>query len=134
MLRSDPDNPARPLFQIDASGTLPDAPDGACARPGPQPLLPLPGPVAAGQPRHHALERLRHLDHRGIFPGHADRPSGIDAGHPDGYQLGPELGSDTGEIERHRAFYIFDRTIPVGFVRGQDLNIEKALLLRRYIE
>ena len=59
---------------------------------------------------------------------------GIDANHPDGYQLGPELGSDTGEIERHRAFYIFDRTIPVGFVRGQDLNVEKALLLRRYIE
>ena len=61
-------------------------------------------------------------------------PTVIDAGHPDGYQLGPELGSDTGEVERHRAFYIFDRTIPVGFQRGQDLNIEKGLLLRRYIE
>ena len=58
----------------------------------------------------------------------------VDAAHPDGYQLQAELGSDTGEIERHRAFYIFDRTIPVGFVRGQDLNVEKALLLRRYIE
>ena len=61
-------------------------------------------------------------------------PCNADAGHLDGYQLGPELGSDTGEIERHRAFYIYDRTIPVGFVRGQDTNVEKGLLLRRYIE
>ena len=56
------------------------------------------------------------------------------AAHPDGYQLGRELGSDTGEIERHRAFYIFDRTLPVGFQRGQDLNVEKAILVDRYIE
>ena len=61
-------------------------------------------------------------------------PNGIDAGHPDGYQLGPELGSDTGEIERHRAFYIYDRTIPVGFQRGLDLNVEKGLIVRRFIE
>jgi hypothetical protein len=58
----------------------------------------------------------------------------IDTAHPDGYQLGRELGSDTGEIERHRAFYIFDRTIPVGFQRGQDLNVEKAILVKRFIE
>ncbi|MGA2030904.1 MAG: hypothetical protein ABSG68_01500, partial [Thermoguttaceae bacterium] len=61
-------------------------------------------------------------------------PSGADAQHPDGYQLGPELGADTGEVERHRAFYLIDRTIPVGFLRGQDLNVEKALLLRRFVE
>jgi hypothetical protein len=54
--------------------------------------------------------------------------------YPDGYQLGRELGMDTGEIERHRAFYIFDRTIPVGFQRGQDLNVEKAILVKRFIE
>jgi len=30
----------------------------------------------------------------------------VDAGHPDGYTLGQELGSDTGDIVRHRAFYI----------------------------
>jgi hypothetical protein len=58
----------------------------------------------------------------------------VDAAHPDGYQLGQELGSDTGEIQRHRAFYIFDRTIPVGFQRGQDLNVEKAILVKRFIE
>ena len=53
---------------------------------------------------------------------------------PDGFQLSRELGMDTGEIERHRAFYIFDRSIPVGFQRGQDLNVDKAILVERYIE
>ncbi len=58
----------------------------------------------------------------------------VDAAHPDGYQLGRELGMDTGEIERHRAFFIFDRSIPVGFQRGRDLNVEKAVLVDRFIE
>ena len=58
----------------------------------------------------------------------------VDAAHPDGYELGQELGSDMGEIVRHRAFYMIDRTIPVGFVRGQDLNVEKAIILKRFIE
>ena len=53
---------------------------------------------------------------------------------PDGWYLGRELGIDTGQIERHRAFYIFDRTIPVGFQRGQDLNVNKAILVNRFIE
>lgn len=54
--------------------------------------------------------------------------------YPDGYTLCDELGSDTGNITRHRAFYIFDRTIPVGFERGQNHNVDRAILLRRYIE
>ena len=53
---------------------------------------------------------------------------------PDGYTLGQELGVDTGEIERHRAFYMFDRSIPVGFQRGKDLNVDKAILIERFIE
>ncbi len=67
------------------------------------------------------------------FPNTATA-GGIDAGHPDGYQLGAELGSTTGDIERHRAFYIFDRSIPVGFERGQNHNVNRAILLKRYIE
>lgn len=59
---------------------------------------------------------------------------GVDAAHPDGYMLGQELGIETGEVQRHRAFYIFDRSIPVGFRRGQDLNVEEAVLVRRFIE
>jgi hypothetical protein len=54
--------------------------------------------------------------------------------YPDGFQLGQELGSDTGDITRHRAFYMIDRSIPVGFKRGEDLNTENAILLRRFIE
>ncbi len=61
-------------------------------------------------------------------------PQAVDALHPDGYQLGQELGSDTGEIERHRSFYIIDRSLPVGFIRGEDWNAEKAIILNRYIE
>jgi hypothetical protein len=60
--------------------------------------------------------------------------AGVDAAHPDGYQLGQELGSDSGEIVRHRAFYMIDRSIPVGFQRGQDLNVEKAIILKKFIE
>jgi len=63
------------------------------------------------------------------------RPAGYDTTiYPDGYRLGQELGTDTGEVTRHRAFYIIDRTIPVGFERGYDLNAEKAILLKRFIE
>ena len=56
------------------------------------------------------------------------------AAHADGYQLGAELGSDTGEIVRHRAFYIIDRSIPVGYERGQNHNVNRAILLKRFIE
>ena len=54
--------------------------------------------------------------------------------YPDGYQLGQELGADTGEITRHRAFYIYDRSLPVCFEPGVDHNFDKGILLKRYIE
>jgi hypothetical protein len=54
--------------------------------------------------------------------------------YPDGYELGQEVGLDTGDVKRHKAFYIFDRSIPVGFFRGQDLNFDKGVLIRRFIE
>ena len=52
----------------------------------------------------------------------------------EGYTLGRELGGDTGEVRRHRAFYVIDRSIPVGFQRGKDLNAEKTIVLKRFIE
>ncbi len=58
----------------------------------------------------------------------------VDAAHPDGLRLGPEIGADSGEIVRHRAFYIIDRSVPVGHVPGQKLNAENCVLLRRMIE
>ena len=54
--------------------------------------------------------------------------------YPEGYTLGQELGVDGGDVTRHRAFYVIDRSIPVGFVPGEDLNTEEAILLRRFIE
>jgi hypothetical protein len=61
-------------------------------------------------------------------------PIVLDAGHPDGLRLGQEIGADSGEIIRHRAFYIIDRSVPVGHVPGQKLNSENCILLRRVIE
>lgn len=57
-----------------------------------------------------------------------------DAVHPDGYQLGKEMGSDTGQTTRHRAFYIIDRSIPVAFEPGHNHNVDELILLRRHIE
>lgn len=54
--------------------------------------------------------------------------------YPDGYRLVREVGVDNGQIERHRAFYMIDRTIPVAFERGETHNVENCILLRRFIE
>jgi len=54
--------------------------------------------------------------------------------YPDGYTLGEELGTDTGDTNRQRAFYIIDRTEPVGFKPGEDLNVENMIRVRRRIE
>jgi hypothetical protein len=54
--------------------------------------------------------------------------------YPEGYMLGREVGSETGDIQRHRGFYIIDRSQEVGFKPGEDLNVEKTILLRRRIE
>ncbi|MFP6612439.1 MAG: hypothetical protein VB835_09040, partial [Pirellulales bacterium] len=54
--------------------------------------------------------------------------------YPDGYQIGRELGEDSGDIKRHRAFYMIDRTIPVGYENGHDHNVDEVILLRRPIE
>jgi hypothetical protein len=45
-----------------------------------------------------------------------------------------EAGIDTGEIRRHRGFFIIDRSIPVGFEPGQDHNVRDAILVRRILQ
>jgi hypothetical protein len=60
--------------------------------------------------------------------------NGVDVFHPDGFRVGQELGLDTGQVRRHRAFYMVDRTIPVAFQPGQNHNVDRCVLLRRYIE
>lgn len=60
-------------------------------------------------------------------------PAGVDVAHPDGYQLGQEMLFD-GVYRRPRAFFLIDRSIPVGFEPGRALNVDKCVLQRRYIE
>jgi hypothetical protein len=67
-------------------------------------------------------------------PSTSIAPGGIDIAHPDGYRLGREVGSDSGQVERHRAFYIIDRSVPVAFEPGENHNVDRAVLLRRFIE
>ncbi len=54
--------------------------------------------------------------------------------NPFGYRIGAEIGWDTGDVKRHRAFYVIDRSIPVAFEPGKRHNIDKAILLKRFIE
>ena len=54
--------------------------------------------------------------------------------YPDGYRLVREHGSDTGDVTRHRAFYIFDRSIPVGYEQGVDHNVQDAILVERFMD
>jgi hypothetical protein len=54
--------------------------------------------------------------------------------YPDGYKLLREHGSQTGDIRRHKAFYIYDRSIPVGYVPGEDLNVADGILVERLVE
>lgn len=54
--------------------------------------------------------------------------------YPDGFMLGQELGLDLGNTQRHRAFYILDRSIPVGFIPGLKLNTDNCVLLKRQID
>lgn len=70
----------------------------------------------------------------GYFEVTPHAPDFAQLNYLDGFELGRELGVDTGEVKRHRAFYIIDRTIPVAFERGQDHNVEKTILLRQFIE
>ncbi|MBT4693257.1 MAG: hypothetical protein HOB73_07935 [Planctomycetaceae bacterium] len=53
---------------------------------------------------------------------------------PDGFQFGAEVGIDRGQIKRHRAFYMIDRSIPVAFEPGENHNVDKAVILRRYVD
>lgn len=47
--------------------------------------------------------------------------------------VGREYGLDRGQVRRDRAFYVVDRSIPVGFFPGENLNVDKAVLTRRYL-
>ncbi|MEZ6076513.1 MAG: hypothetical protein R3C56_12895 [Pirellulaceae bacterium] len=48
--------------------------------------------------------------------------------------VGPEYGWDNGQSRRHRGFYVIDRSIPVAYEPGQDLNTGNCVLVRRIVE
>ncbi len=48
--------------------------------------------------------------------------------------IGREYGIDEGTAQRHKAYYVIDRSIPVGYQEGLDLNTEQCILMRRIIE
>lgn len=47
---------------------------------------------------------------------------------------GREFLDETGQPKRERSFFIIDRTVPVGFIPGEDLNTEKMILLERKLQ
>ena len=46
----------------------------------------------------------------------------------------PPVEAGGSDLERHRAFYIIDRSIPVGYENGHDHNTEDVFRVKRYIE
>ena len=49
-------------------------------------------------------------------------------------RIGRELGSDEGQVQRNRAFYMVDRSIPVASEPGKNHNVDQAVLVRTIIE
>lgn len=48
--------------------------------------------------------------------------------------LGAEYGESMGQTQQYRAMFIIDRSIPVGFVPGQDLNARDTVIFERYYQ
>ena len=54
--------------------------------------------------------------------------------NPDGYKLTAPYLDAAGNQEVTRGFYIFDRSIPMGFQRGQDINVERGMLIEHVLQ
>ncbi len=125
LLRAAPGNPSQPLFDFNSGNPSIDTSRNAFFR-------------------YQAMSRLSNLltTHSNVFAvwitvGYFElepNPTGVDAAHPDGHRLGQELGWETGEIKRHRAFYMIDRSVPVAYQRGENHNIDRAIAVRQFIE
>lgn len=48
--------------------------------------------------------------------------------------LGVEYNEDKGESRRYHAMFIIDRSIPVGFIPGQDVNARDTVIFERYFQ
>ena len=49
-------------------------------------------------------------------------------------RVGREVGSELNEIKRDRAFYMYDRSIPVASEPGKDHNVDRGVLVRTIIK
>jgi hypothetical protein len=47
---------------------------------------------------------------------------------------GVEAGSQAGDVYRSRGFFLLDRSIPVSFEPGKNHNVDRAVLLKSFIE
>ncbi len=48
--------------------------------------------------------------------------------------LGKEYNESIGEAQRYKALFIVDRSIPVGFIPGQDLNARDTVIFERFFQ
>ena len=48
--------------------------------------------------------------------------------------MGELADVDGNTVPRHKAFFMLDRTIPVGFTRGANYNVHRAMLVHRIVE
>lgn len=48
--------------------------------------------------------------------------------------IGKEYNAEIGRNERNQGFFIIDRSVPVGYFPGVDLNSDNTVLVRRYFE
>lgn len=54
--------------------------------------------------------------------------------YPDRYKLLREYGVQKGDVRRHRAFYLVDRSIPVGYEPGTDNNVSNTILVESLVD
>lgn len=54
--------------------------------------------------------------------------------YPDGFRLTREVDANVGNIKRNRLFAIIDRSIPAGFQRGENYNVDRTILIKRILE
>ena len=52
----------------------------------------------------------------------------------DGTVSNRELGAESGEEQRHRGFFVLDRSIPVAFEPGKNHNVERAIRVSSFLE
>jgi hypothetical protein len=81
------------------------------------------------------IENLEALQNR--YPdkmNHITNAAQFSAIYPDGYVWGAEKGLDNGTAKRHRAFYLIDRSTPVGFRRGEELNSKDVIIKKTILD